>query len=257
MNANEAINKIADLLGMKVKGEKFYKTKFIDIDEDITNNTENEISVGDDVFIVGDDSVLIPVPAGEHETNDGLIITVEEDGHVSKIEEKPESDEEETIADASTDIEIETEVMSRATLTDGTVIETDEEGDFEVGQKLFVITEGGEKVSAPEGMHTTESGIVVTVDAEGIITGVKYPDEGGEGSLEDYKKQMKEMKQAMSSMLSLMQNYSKDFESIKKDYEEFKKSPAFSSPIMKKTFAKENIMDQKIAFLKGALGNKK
>ena len=64
---------------------------------------------------------------------------------------------------------------------------------------------------------------------------------------------MKEMKQAMSSMLSLMQEYSKEFNSIKKDYEEFKKSPVFGAPVMKKSFAKENILDQKVAFLKNAL----
>jgi hypothetical protein len=184
-------------------------------------------------------------------------LEVNEAGAIVKIEEKPESAEEERVADASTDIEIETEVMSKATLTDGTPIETDEEGDFKPGQKLYAITKEGEKVPAPVGEHTTTSGIVVTVDEEGVITGVKYPDESGEGSLEDYKKQMKEMKEAMASMLTLMQNYSKDFESIKNDYEEFKKSPAFSSPIMKKTFAKENIMDQKVAFLKSALGPKK
>ena len=57
------------------------------------------------------------------------------------------------------------------------------EGDFEVGQELHVITAEGEHVLAPEGEHTTESGIVITVDAEGKITGIHKPDEGGEGSL--------------------------------------------------------------------------
>lgn len=255
MNANEAINKIADLLGLKFKSEKFFVTKLADGETEITNGKDDAFQVGDELYIV-EDSVMKPAPAGSHETREGLIVEVDEAGVIIKIEEKPESAEEERVAEAETDIEIETEVMSRATLTDGTVIETDEEGDFQVGQKLYVVTEGGERVAAPEGEHTTESGIVVTVDAEGIITGVKYPDEAGEGSLEDYRKQMKEMKEAMSSMLTLMQNYSKDFESIKKDYEEFKKSPVFSSPVMKKSFAKENILDQKVAFLKSALGNK-
>jgi hypothetical protein len=67
---------------------------------------------------------------------------------------------------------------------------------------------------------------------------------------------MKEMKEAMSSMLSLMQKYSKDFESIKNDYEEFKKSPVFASPVMKKTFAKENLLDAKLEFLKATVINK-
>jgi len=248
MNATEAINKIADLLGMKVKNEKFYRTKFIDIDEEITNNTEEEISVGDDVFIVGEDSILVPVPAGEHETQEGLIITVEEDGHVSKIEEKSDDETDEAI----TEIEVDTEVLSSATLTDGTKVETDEEGDFEVGQKLYVITESGERVGAPEGSHTTESGITLVVDAESMITGVKYPDEEGEGSLET---DMKKMKEAMGEMLKMMQNYSSDLNTFKKDYEEFKNSPVHSSPVVKKTFAKENILDAKVRFLRESLKN--
>jgi flagellar basal body rod protein FlgG len=255
MNATEAINKIADLLGMKFKSEKFFVTKLVDGATEITNGRDDAFQVGDELFIV-EDSIMKPAPSGVHETREGIVLEVDEAGRIVKISEKPESEEEERVAEAETDIEIETEVMSRATLTDGTVIETDEEGDFQVGQKLFVITQEGDKVTAPEGEHTTESGIVVTVNAEGIITGVKYPDESGEGSLEAARKQMKEMKEAMSSMLSLMQNYSKDLESIKKDYEEFKKSPAFSSPVVKKSFAKENILDQKIAFLKNAMAKK-
>lgn len=74
--------------------------------------------------------------------------------------------------------------FAEATLADGTKITNMVEGDFEVGQELHVITEEGEHVIAPSGEHTTESGIVITVDGEGKITGVKYPDEEGEGSLE-------------------------------------------------------------------------
>ena len=252
MNATEAINKIADLLGMKFKAEKFFVTKLVDGSTEITNGSDDGFQVGDEIFIV-EDSVMKPAPFGTHETREGLVIELDEASRIVKITDKPDSEEEERVADASTDIEIETEVMSKATLADGTKIETDEEGDFQVGQKLFVVTEGGDKTGAPEGMHTTDSGIAVTVDGAGIITGVKYPDESGEGSLDDFKKQMKDMKEAMGSMLSLMQNYSRDLESIKTDYTEFKKSPAFSSPIMKKTFAMENILDQKVAFLRSAM----
>jgi hypothetical protein len=70
-----------------------------------------------------------------------------------------------------------------ATLADGTKITNMLDADFEVGQELHVITEEGEHVLAPSGEHTTESGIVLTVDGEGIITGVKHPDSEGEGSL--------------------------------------------------------------------------
>ena len=72
-----------------------------------------------------------------------------------------------------------------ATLADGTKITNMLDADFEVGQELHVITEEGEHVLAPSGEHTTESGIVITVDGEGAITGVKHPDAEGEGSLEE------------------------------------------------------------------------
>lgn len=79
--------------------------------------------------------------------------------------------------------------FASATLTDGTKIMTMTEGDFEVGQELHVVTEEGEHVIAPEGEHVTDSGIVITVSGEGIITGVKYPDQEGEGSLEEASKE--------------------------------------------------------------------
>jgi len=72
-----------------------------------------------------------------------------------------------------------------ATLADGTKITNMLDADFEVGQELHVITEEGEHVLAPSGEHTTESGIVITVDGEGIISGVKHPDAEGDGSLAD------------------------------------------------------------------------
>ena len=250
MNATEAINKIADLLGLKFKSEKFMVTKLVDGSTEITNNQEGPFSVGEGLFVVGEDSVLVPAPAGSHETREGLILTVGEDSIISKIEEKPVVEESNPVIDAATDVEIETEVLSSATLTDGTKIETDEEGDFAVGQKLYVITESGEKVSAPEGEHVTESGITLVVDGEGVITGVKYPDEDGEGSLES---DMKKMKEAMTEMLSMLNKFSKDLESYKNDYEEFKNSPVHTEPVVRKTFGKENMMDAKVRFLRDAL----
>ena len=250
MNASEAINKIAELLGMKFKSEKFFQTKLVDGTTTITNSIEAPFTVGDVLYVVGEDNIMTPAPAGRHETREGIILVVKEDGGITAIEEKPETEESSTVDNAEVDIETQTEVMTEATLTDGTKIMTDDSGDFKVGEKLYVITESGEKVSAPEGEHTTESGIVLTVDGEGFITGVKYPDEEGEGSLEDYKKDMEKMKEMMSEMFTLVSSIHHDFESYKKDYEEFKKQPNFKEPVVRKTFGKENLMDAKYAFLK-------
>ena len=79
--------------------------------------------------------------------------------------------------------------FATAELADGTKVSNDVEGDFEVGQMLYVITEENDKVTAPEGEHSTKSGIVITVSGEGLITGVHYPDQEGEGSLEEASKE--------------------------------------------------------------------
>lgn len=250
MNATEAINKIADLLGMKFKSEKFFATKLVDGLTEITNNKDTDFAVGDELFLV-EDSILKPAPAGRHETREGLLLEVGEDSIISLIEKR---NGESRVDEAEVEIKIESE-MASATLTDGTKIETDEEGDFEVGQKLFVITQEGEKVGAPEGEHTTESGIVLTVDAESFITGVKYPDEAGEGSLQS---DMKKMKSAMAEMFSLVKSLNSELKSIKKDYEEFKKQPQTKPTSVPKSFGKENLVDMRYEFLKtGFSSNKK
>ena len=249
MNATEAINKIADLLGMKFKSEKFFATKLVDGLTEITNNKDADLAVGDELFLV-EDSILKPAPAGKHETREGLLLEVGEDSVIRLIEKK-ESDES-RVGEAEVEIKIESE-MASATLTDGTKIETDEAGDFQVGQKLYVITQAGEKVGAPEGEHTTESGIVLTVDAESFITGVKYPDEAGEGSLES---DMKKMKSAMAEMFSLVSSLNSELKTIKKDYEEFKRQPQTSPTGVPKSFGKEKLVDMKYEFLRQGFSKK-
>ena len=64
--------------------------------------------------------------------------------------------------------------MADAMLEDG-VTKVEAEA-FEPGKKIFVVSESGEKGPAPEGIHTTEDGTKVTVDAEGTITAVEKPE---------------------------------------------------------------------------------
>lgn len=77
----------------------------------------------------------------------------------------------------------ETQTFAEASLVDGTIVSNDEGADFAIGQTLFVTTEDGSKVIAPVGLHTTESGIAIDVDAEGKIVGIHHPDAEPEGSL--------------------------------------------------------------------------
>ena len=256
MNATEAINKIVDLLGLNVKTEQFSSTKLMNGETEVTNNKESVFQVGDELFIVNE-STLSPAPEGEHITREGLILYVGADSVIYKIEEKKEQESVDNEPEVEIEIETADNVMSememtRATLADGTVILTDEDGPFAVGQKLYV-EKDGEKVTAPEGEHTTESGITLTVDGEGMITGVKYPDESGEGSMEDMKKEMDKMKQAMSEMVELFKSvneFKEEFGNIKKDFESFKKQPD-RSPVVKNV-QKENILDLKLELLKNS-----
>ena len=150
----------------------------------------------------------------------------------------------------------EVDMMSSATLPDGTKIETDEDGPFAVGQKLYFITQEGERVSAPEGEHTTESGITIVTDAEGIITGVKYPDESGEGSLESMKKDMEKMSAAISNLASLLGEMNGKFKTelseIKKEVSEFKQAPD-REPVLKKFSAtKSDLLDWKLELIRNS-----
>jgi hypothetical protein len=82
--------------------------------------------------------------------------------------------------------EVKEQSFAEATLADGTKVTNMSDAEFEVGQILHVITESGEHVIAPAGEHDTESGISITVDETGTITGIARPDQEGEGSLADH-----------------------------------------------------------------------
>jgi len=77
-----------------------------------------------------------------------------------------------------------TQKFTEGKLQDGTIISNDVDAPFEVGQTLYVITEDGQRVTAPTGEHVLEDGTVVVINEEGHITGIKEPDATGEGSLE-------------------------------------------------------------------------
>jgi len=81
--------------------------------------------------------------------------------------------------------------MVSAKLEDGvTVVEAEA---FEPGKEIFVVSESGEKAKAPEGIHTTEDGTKVTVDAEGKIVSVEAPEAEVEVEAKVHDKDEEEM----------------------------------------------------------------
>ena len=103
------------------------------------------------------------------------------------------------VAEAETS-EVVEENFASATLEDGTKITNDKDSEFAVGDKVFVEVDG-EKKDAPEGDHITESGMSITLDAGSIITGMKRPDEAGEGSegLAEEEEEMTSVTEEMST----------------------------------------------------------
>ena len=267
MNAKDAIDKIVSLLNLEFgkKEESFATTKLSDGTE-VTNNLDDEFKIGQELFVVGE-STLSPAPEGRHTTREGLVLVVDSSSVIIAMEQ--ETEEAPANEEGESEVEVEVESgkdmkMAEATLADGTKIMSEGEK-FEVGQKLYVMTEEGERTDAPQGEHTTESGIVLTVDGEGTITGVKYPDEEGEGSLENSKEDftalvsvleplINEVKTLSTELSEMKSKMTADYSALKEDFESFRKSPEKFSVVEKKTF-KESIDDYKLEIIK-SLRNK-
>jgi hypothetical protein len=250
MNATDAVSRIRELLGLKLVNGKFASTKLKDGNTEVTNNKDSELAIGDVLFVVQEDGTLAPAPMGEHITREGIKVYVDAESIINSLENEMVEESIEGVENEKEDM------MSSATLADGTKVETDEPGEFAVGQKLYIVTESGERQDAPTGEHTTQSGIVIVVDAESIITGVKYPDETGEGSLEDMRKDMKKMREAMSSVLTLVNEMNAknktEINGLKKQVEEFKNAPD-RSPVLKKFSAtKSDLLDWKLELIKSS-----
>lgn len=160
-----------------------------------------------------------------------------------------------------------TQTFAEASLVDGTKVSNDEGADFAIGQTLFVTTEDGSKVIAPVGLHTTESGIAIDVDAEGKIVGIHHPDAEPEGSLAIAQEQQAaaepvamqeegvyEEKPEIGDIIEAVIDAVKpEIEMLKQkmaDMEEQMKK-VFSAPASEKTqtakFGKEEAAEQKIA----------
>jgi len=175
---NTKLKKLQVLLGLVPQSFGYMTTDGVEIEIE-----DDAMETGKKVYVITPEGQL-PIPDGEYEMEMGAKLKTM-GGVIEKMETiKPEQEIVDVPADNGDVVLVPAnEEMATATLVDGTKVEAD--GDFEVGKPLFVITEAGERVPAPEGEHTTDSGIVVVVDAEGVITGITKPDMAPEGSLEE------------------------------------------------------------------------
>ena len=87
MDAKDTLNKVRTILGLDVVLEE----KLL---ENGTKFVAEKFEGGNEVFIATEDDEKIPVPAGEYELEDGLILVVKEDGLIDSIKEDEDDDEE-------------------------------------------------------------------------------------------------------------------------------------------------------------------
>jgi hypothetical protein len=266
MNAKQAIDKIADLLGFKFKSEKFYSTKLEDGTE-ITNNLDSDFKIGDELYVVGE-STLTPAPMGTHITREGLKLKVDTGSVIVAIESM----------DSKNDAKVEEE-MTEAKDAQGQILESNT---FDVGEKVYQVMPDGSKEPAKNGEHQVvlkdESGnenkIRIQVK-DGIITersnveemaaigdpvtGIteepaKEVDEEEEGNGLDKLLQLilpmaEEMKKLKSEMETMKGMMSAEIDALKTDFGKFRKSPEKFSVVEKKTY-KESLDDYKLELIK-------
>lgn len=225
MTTNEIKKRIAQLIGKTFQAFGEHKT----IEGTELRIEGDKFEVGMPVYVITPEGQL-PVQDGEYELEAGAKIKVEA-GIVTNVEEI--SIEGTPIDEVSDGTEVE-ESFEEATLADGTIVGTD--GDFEVGKKLYVKDEAGEWVQAPEGSHLSESGIEFIVDSEGVITGLKRPDESGEGSLEEL---MNEFSNVLEVLTKQIVDLKKEHEMMNEKFSKLGAEPAGEKVFDRKGYLQE------------------
>jgi hypothetical protein len=84
---NSTINKIKQLLGMEVNLAEMMMA------DGVTKISADAFEAGNEVYVVTDDEQLIPVPVGEYELEDGMVLVIVEEGMISEIKEMPTTEE--------------------------------------------------------------------------------------------------------------------------------------------------------------------
>jgi len=113
--------------------------------------------------------------------------------------------------------------LAEATLVDGTVVKV--EGEFEVGKQLVVVTAEGD-VPAPEGIHETTEGLLVTVDAEGVITNLEEKEEEVEAEATEATLSEDFVKQIVNIIDTRFNELNNKLQNLNQEFSAFKDEPA-------------------------------
>lgn len=116
MNVTELMSKIQVMLSNDKKTvvkQEFVEAELVD---GTKVSTEGALEVGAVLSVVAEDGTLTPAPAAMHETTDGTIVTVGENGVIEAIEELATEEvvEEEVVEEALEEVEVEVEAAPEA-----------------------------------------------------------------------------------------------------------------------------------------------
>jgi hypothetical protein len=123
------INQIKTLLGMDVKLEQRKMADGVTLIEADAFEMDNE------VFVITEDEQKIPVPIGEYEMEDGMILVVVEEGLIADYKEKATEEEEEPVAEEEV-VEEEVEAKNETTAPKKTIESIVKETFFSEIEKL-------------------------------------------------------------------------------------------------------------------------
>lgn len=164
------------------------------------------------------------------------------------------------------------QVFATTELQDGTKITNDKEGEFELGDKIYVVDEEGVLSPAPSGEHTLKDGYVVVVDEEGTLIEIRVPEsedvadvvedatadeemseETEEKTELNFEEELNTIKNSIEEMLKIMEAQSADFSSqigeVKSEFEAFKAAPQMKG-ITEKQPITETFSDYRLNVLK-------
>jgi hypothetical protein len=98
---NSTINKIKALLGMEVKLE------MMKLADGVTVLEADAFEMDNEVFIITEDEQKIPLPVGEYELENGMILVVEVEGIIKEVKEAPMGEEEAPMEQTTPEVPVE------------------------------------------------------------------------------------------------------------------------------------------------------
>jgi hypothetical protein len=112
---NSTINKIKALLGMEVSLE------MMKLADGQTVLEADAFEMDNEVFVVTEDEQKIPVPVGEYELENGMILVVEVEGIIKEVKEAPMGEEEAPMEQEAPEVPVEAEATPVAPTAKKTV----------------------------------------------------------------------------------------------------------------------------------------